>query len=237
MNGKKQYRHEYKFGIGVPELERLRLTAGILMGMDEHLRGRKAYQIRSVYFDDPEDSFYHMNEAGVDPRVKYRIRCYEGDDGFIRLEKKIKRCGMTRKESCMLSRELADLLINGQLPGIGKDDLKAYPALLNEFVLLMHTKLLRPKVMVVYDRSAYINRAGNVRVTFDTGISACVRCDKLFDRDIPLCPVMEPGRELMEVKYDELLPGYIKNSLDIAGLRQETFSKYYLCRKKMRSYM
>lgn len=39
------------------------------------------------------------------------------------------------------------------------------------------------------------------------------------------------GQGLLEVKYDELLPDYIYEALQLGNMRQTTFSKYYLCRR------
>lgn len=48
---------------------------------------RGYYHIRSIYFDDYHNSSFYSNEAGVDPRVKYRIRIYNAGDASIKLEK------------------------------------------------------------------------------------------------------------------------------------------------------
>ena len=42
---------------------------------------------------------------------------------------------------------------------------------------------------------------------------------------------METGINIVEVKYDELLPGFINESLQTARLNQTSFSKFYICRK------
>lgn len=44
-------------------------------------------------------------------------------------------------------------------------------------------------------------------------------------------PVLPPGQDLLEVKYDDLLPGYIADAIEHGRMRRETFSKYYLARK------
>ncbi|MBO4337672.1 MAG: polyphosphate polymerase domain-containing protein [Lachnospiraceae bacterium] len=233
MDTREQFRHEYKFGISTPELYRLRGCLGAFMQEDEHTRDFGGYEIRSVYFDDIDDVCYRMNEAGADPRVKYRIRCYNGSDSVVKLEKKKKIRGMTSKQSCMLSPETAQLLTEGYLPDISKDSLEESPELFRELAVLMHTRGFRPKVMVVYNRAAYVHPSGNVRITFDTQISACGECGRLFEKTLSLWPVMDTGRELLEVKYDGILPGYIREGMDTGTLRQQTFSKYYLCRNAL----
>ena len=44
-------------------------------------------------------------------------------------------------------------------------------------------------------------------------------------------PIMPVGQTLMEVKFDEFLPEYIKETLELGKLSQTAFSKYYLCRR------
>ena len=36
--------------------------------------------------------------------------------------------------------------------------------------------------------------------------------------------------QLLEVKYDDYLPDHIYHAIQMTSMRQETFSKYYLCR-------
>ena len=43
------------------------------------------YQIRSLYFDDPQNTAYYEKLDGVEYRKKYRIRIYNKYDNFIRL--------------------------------------------------------------------------------------------------------------------------------------------------------
>ena len=39
------------------------------------------------------------------------------------------------------------------------------------------------------------------------------------------------GEHILEVKFDELLPDFIYSAVQTEGLRQTTYSKYYMCRK------
>ena len=106
-----------------------------------------------------------------------------------------------------------------------------YPPVFRKFCLKYQSELYRPKVIVEYDREPYICRNGNVRVTFDTNIRSSNCVDDFFEKKIFARPVMPSGYHLMEVKYDEFLPDYIYNGLQMENLQQATFSKYYLCRK------
>ena len=79
------------------------MRASMILQPDKHTNERGTYYIKSLYFDDYQDSCYWENEGGYNIRAKFRIRYYNDDTGCIRLEKKSKINGMTRKESCFIT--------------------------------------------------------------------------------------------------------------------------------------
>ena len=76
-----------------------------------------------------------------------------------------------------------------------------------------------------------MGEAGNVRVTFDDAISSSNAIGDFFKEDIPLRSVLPAGGSILEVKWDELLPSFIRGQLELDSLQWTAFSKYYLCRK------
>ena len=56
-----------------------------------------------------------------------------------------------------------------------------------------------------------------------------------MDDRLSLVPVLPEHMHLLEVKYDELLPDFIAELLDIGNLRRVTFSKYSICRQAVES--
>ena len=71
----------------------------------------------------------------------------------------------------------------------------------------------------------------HVRVAFDRNIRSGSDFTRFFDEDLPVRPILPEGTNLVEVKFDELLPDYIYEILQTGMLHQTSFSKYYLCRK------
>jgi hypothetical protein len=230
-------RHEYKFQVTDCDIALLTARLTGVMEKDPHAGETGYYHIRSVYFDDYRDTCYAQNEAGTDPRAKYRIRIYNASDKSIRLEKKIKQNGMTRKQAATLTREQAEQLISGRLLSMEQQDFEAYPPLLQQFLVLMATRHMQPKVIVAYDRIPYIDSRGNVRVTFDRNVAASQDFSRFFEKDMFQVPILPAGQQLLEVKYDGFLPAVIKKQLDIGHLRQTTFSKYYLCRRRAKKFL
>ena len=93
-------------------------------------------------------------------------------------------------------------------------------------------KGLHPVIIVEYERTPFIAKEGNTRVTFDRNIRSSSELDALLaDRELMSRPVMEKGQNLLEVKFDAFLPDHIGHAIETGHMRRETFSKYYLTRK------
>lgn len=222
-----EYRQEIKYVVSSSQMALLRSRIRPFLTPDAYVREDGRYNIRSIYFDDIKNTCFYDNEDGTSPREKFRIRIYNGSDDRILLELKRKERGKIRKTSCELTKERCEDIFKGRIFSFAKTD----PPLLKKFYLQQRTRLLEPKVIVEYEREPYTYRNGNVRITFDTDIRSSNRKDSFFDDELYARPVMPAGYHLMEVKYDEYLPDHIYRSLQAGHLRQETFSKYYLCRK------
>lgn len=223
---KKRYRHEFKYLADERDLMLIESNLKQLMQLDPHNKNG-AYEIRSVYFDDYKNSAYQENMDGTSPRKKYRIRIYNGNCETIFLEKKTKDYDMTYKESCFLSEAECSDLLNGRYC-LKREN--SQPELLRRFLAEAILKRYKPVVMVIYERRALICRDGNVRITFDCNLASSGYFDRIFEPDVLKRPVMSPGKHILEVKYDEFLPRYIKEALNSGKLQRTTFSKYVLCR-------
>lgn len=222
-----KYRHEYKYLCNTTQSAVLKVRAQGLLKRDEYAKNGGAYRIRSLYFDDADDTCYFENESGVGERAKYRIRIYNSDCGRIMLEKKSKSRGMTIKTAVPIKEEYCRQLMTGTAVAIKED----MPDALKQFLYEMCIKNMRPKVIVEYVRYPFVEKTGNVRITFDEAISSSNNISRFLEQDIALRPIMEMGQGILEIKWDEFLPDYIRNILQIDSLRWTSFSKYYLCRK------
>ena len=222
-----EYRHEYKYLCSPIQLKVLEKRLEKLLRVDKHAGESGTYLIRSVYFDTPDNTCYYENENGVDPRSKFRIRIYNCSDTRIVLERKMKRRTMTHKDACEITREQCDLLLSGKNPAITSEMPKMLAGMLTE----MQQRAMRPAVIVQYERKPFICPVGNVRVTIDMRISSSQSFDRFFERDMPSRQILANGQGVLEVKWDQLLPSYIKEQLQIDTLQWTAFSKYYLCRK------
>lgn len=222
-----KYRHELKYIISSAQVPLLQNRILSIMQLDPHVGTDGSYNIRSLYFDDYHNRCFYENLNGTDPREKYRIRIYNHSSERITLECKRKERGMTHKSTCPLTVEQAQCLVAGTPPW----DLANSPSLLRKMMLEMRTQLLRPAVIVEYERIPYIYQNGNVRVTFDMNVSSSSSIDAFLGEETSRRPIMPPGQHLMEVKFDEYLPDFIYKNLNLGHLQQSNYSKYFLCRK------
>ena len=195
------WRHELKYACTMPQLKIVEGRIRPLLRLDPHAGQTGRYGIRSVYFDDWQDTCYRENEDGTDPREKFRIRIYNGSAGQITLELKQKMRGMTRKLSCPLTKEQCRQALEGKFLQDG-DDL---PPVLRKFILQQKLRRLQAKVIVEYERVPRVFALGNVRITLDENIVSSAHTERFLEGDFPRRPIMPPGMHVLEVKYDEFL--------------------------------
>jgi len=219
---KTDYRHEYKYLVSEADLTLLRARILPLMRRDVHQLRSDGYRVRSVYFDDIDDRFLRENLEGLDSRIKYRIRAYDLDERYICLETKYKRNNLSKKEQCVVSRGVCDDLLSGRFPSPSGGQ----PKPLRRLCLEAAASALRPAAVVEYFREAFVLRAGNVRVTFDRNIASSAHIGRFFDAGCPMTPALPANTHILEVKYDELIPDYLVQAMDLGDLMQTPFSKY-----------
>ena len=221
MKLEQKFRHEYKHSITPADMVTLRMRLSAVMQHDSFTVGGK-YFIRSLYFDNIFDKALLEKLNGVNQREKFRIRYYNGDTSFIRLEKKAKFGGLSSKLSVPLTYEQADLLARGIPVRDSKNEL------INELAFKMDTQLLKPKTIVDYTREAFVYPAGNVRVTLDCNIRTGLDPTELLD---PNCVTVPTGEDnILEVKWDEYLPSAIEQAVQLGSRQTSSFSKYAACR-------
>ena len=92
----------------------------------------------------------------------------------------------------------------------------------------MKAKGLRPKCVVEYMRVPFVYGPGNVRVTIDWNIRTGPPGQFMDPRGLTL-PV-DGNPMLLEVKWDEYLPGVIRRAVALKSRGPTAFSKYAACR-------
>lgn len=222
------YRVEDKYICEERDMQLLQSRVKIVMKQDGYSQD-SSYKVTSLYFDDYDESHLTDSEEGVSHRNKYRIRIYNGVTDVIKLEVKYKVYNRVYKRSRTVNRETARRLIAGECVEDGEASMDNPVTLFN---LAIRQDLLKPKVIVEYDRSAYIFSFGNVRITFDRNIRASNEIEGFLDNRCSYT-VLQGLDRILEIKYDAFLPGFIAQLLENGKMNQTSYSKYRLCREQM----
>lgn len=222
------YRVEDKYLCSEQDFSIIQSKCKAVMRQDYNSKTSKGYKVSSVYFDDIRDTHLLDSLNGSQVRKKYRIRIYDGSFETIKLEVKYKYDNRVFKKSQNISYGSMVNFMRGKCIGGETGDIDDPITLFN---LAISKDLLRPKVIVEYDRVAYTFPAGNVRVTFDKNVRSSTDFRSfLKDDDCRFRGV--PGLDrVLEVKYDEFIPGFIMRLLESGNMHQIEYSKYKICRE------
>ncbi|MDD6395141.1 MAG: polyphosphate polymerase domain-containing protein [Firmicutes bacterium] len=225
-------RHELKYNISYADYHELRNRALVFMHHDSHGDNGK-YFIRSLYFDDIMLSNYNQKMDGWEHRRKYRIRTYDFSPDVIKFEIKDKFDSYISKVSSPITYEQCMSMLNGNFGFISsllhnRSNDSSIKALKIGYIDNA-CKILRPQVVVDYTREVFICEEGNVRLTFDMNLRAGLASGDIFDPDLPTVPAYDDDSLIMEVKYDDFIPNYVKQMLRSVSRWQTAQSKYTTC--------
>ena len=218
------FRHEYKFLISRASAELLKRRLPGIMQRDPYAGPTGQYTIRSLYFDDPRYSAYEDKMSGVRDREKFRIRYYNYDTSAIRLEKNEKHGDLTRKTGAAIT--LADAQHLQQCKaGLCPDTDGALLQQLRGRIACG----LKPAVLVDYDRTPFVCNVGQTRITLDENIRTRPYNPVLLASGSAMIPVLEEDQVVLEVKFNDFLPGYLADALEDIPKVNLAISKYVLC--------
>ena len=221
-----KFRHELKYYINAADYLTIKKRLSAIAEADDHTDESGTYKIRSLYFETPSDRVLKEKVNGVNNREKFRIRMYDNDTSFIRLEKKTKINGFCNKIDAPVTQEQCERLMSGNTAWMKESE----HALLIELYAKMKYEQLRPKTIVDYVREPFIYRPGNVRVTLDSQIMTGVHVKDLFNPTLPMVRTHGTNIIIMEIKYDHFLPDIIQNLVRIQNRKTTAFSKYAAAR-------
>lgn len=221
-----KFRHELKYYINFSDYISIKSRLRSIMHIDKNANENNEYKIRSLYFDNVYDKALMEKVIGVPKRHKFRIRFYNDNHEFIRLEKKSKIRGLCLKDSEKITKEECEKIINGDIEFLRDSNKKLFIDLYSE----MKGNLLRPKTIVDYTREAYIYPIGNVRITFDKSVRTGLNNINMFDDNLPTIETIDNKYIVLEVKFDEFLPQIIRDIIQVKERRATSISKYEAAR-------
>ena len=222
----KQFRNEWQYIIDGKSVDIIKSRLDAILSYDEY-SNNGLYLVHNIYFDDYKNTSALKTEAGDAKRFKWRIRYYGNDTKTLKLECKQKLYGRCYKKTCNLTMKEYKAIMRRDSNLIWNTNKE----LVKKFYVDMMNKYYIPKVIIDYERIAYVDKTLNIRITFDKNISASYEYDKFLKGNYIKIPIQEKNTYILEVKFDNILPSYIKNMIESVCNLQTSFSKYYNGRK------
>jgi len=212
-----EYRKEIKYLLSDNDFHLINENLKMILKKDKYCVN-DFYTITSIYFDNYKNSSYNQVKCGISERWKYRIRFYNYDSSFIKLEKKYKVNNLTKKIDTIITLDMLNHILENNLK-VSKNN----SPLLNEFIIKVKTEMLRPIMLIEYDRIPYVYKTGNVRITLDFNIRYNDIFNDIFNKEKKMYYL---NAKILEVKYNELIPDFIGKKIGINYLSETSFSKF-----------
>ena len=210
-------RIEMKYVLNKEQLSFLRDAIDEYMEIDKY--GKTT--ILSLYYDTPD---YRLIRNSIEKPIykeKIRVRSYGLNDGnsnvFLELKRKAK--GIVYKRRITTNNETIEKFFNYE------SNIDDHSQIAKELVAFRdHYRLLKPSFMVIYDRTAYEEIDGDLRLTIDE--NPRYRVDNLnFASSSDGTSLLDEGSAILEIKIQEVMPLWLAKLLSKGKIYKTSFSK------------
>ncbi len=211
-------RYELKYLLDGAQTDFLKKSLEGHMRLDQY--GRTS--IASLYYDTPN---YQLIRASAEKplfKEKIRLRSYglatRESPVFLELKRKAYRIVYKRRVQSTIP------LVEKFFAGSG--DICA-PGQINKEITYFRDfyGTLVPACLIIYDREAYFEPGGDLRLTIDH--CPRYRVDHLdLTSSMDGLPLRPPGHTILEIKVQEAMPLWLSHILDEGRIYKNSFSKY-----------
>ena len=178
--------------------------------------------IASLYYDTPD---YRLIRASLEKngyKEKIRLRAYglATESSPVFLELKRKAYGIVYKRRVKSTIPLVNKFFEGEgeicAGGQINSEITAFRDFYGELV---------PACLIIYDRTAYFEPGGDLRLTIDE--NPRYRTDPLdLTSSMEGISLLDPDSAILEVKVQDAVPLWLARILSDGGIRLGSFSKY-----------
>ena len=212
-------RYEFKY------LMRPEQTAALRERLVGHMEVDKygVTSIASIYYDTPDYQLIRTSIEKPPFKEKMRLRSYglAKKDSTLFLELKRKAYGIVYKRRVSTTQELVDRFLNYE------GDVCADGQIAREITYFRnYYKRLVPAFLIIYDRTAYFEPGGDLRLTID-GDPRYRATDLNLYTSMEGTPLMPYGKgsAILEVKVQQAVPLWLSEILDDLKIYKGSFSK------------
>ena len=175
--------------------------------------------IASLYYDTPDKRLLTRSLENPEFKEKIRLRSYGRAtmDSPVFLELKRKAEGVVYKRRAKTTLAGAERFFAGE--ALGEGQIQRELAFFRD-----RFETLDPAIMILYERTAYFQAGGDIRMTID---NAPRYRNVNFDLTGPEYgdPLLPPGCSILEIKVQSAMPLWLTGILDQGGIRKTSFSK------------
>ena len=208
-------RIEMKYILSKEQLEYLKDALKEHMVVDKY--GKTS--ISSLYFDTPNNLLIRTSIDKPAYKEKVRLRSYDfaSDKAFLEIKRKAE--GIVYKRRISLSEEEAKEFFNHNYDISSDNQISKEISYFRNYY-----KDLEPSILVIYDRTAYEEINGDLRLTIDE--NPRYRLDHLdLHTSLNGIPLLEDGSAILEIKVQEVMPLWLVSILSQGKIYQSSFSK------------
>ncbi len=211
-------RHEIKYLLNSEQTELFREKLRGHMVADQY--GKTS--IASLYFDTPN---YQLIRKSLEKPVfkeKIRLRSYglATDESPVFMEMKRKADGIVYKRRIQMTVPEAKEFFSAEGTVCSDGQIERELTAFRDY----YTGL-RPACLIIYDRTAYFEPEGDLRLTIDENPRYRLE-DLTLTKSMDGTPLLEKGWTIMEIKVQEAMPLWLTSILTECGVHKGSFSKY-----------
>lgn len=213
-------RNEFKYLLSYDEALRLKKQISAVLRLDSFSENGP-YRVKSLYFDSVNNIDFNTKYSGENLRKKIRLRVYDEDAPYAKLELKAKEGIYQHKSSVSVAKEDAKELCKGNYGVLLRYQQEEAIRIYSLLVLGCYI----PKVIVEYNRMAFVYSENKTRITFDSDVKSSEVDLDLYNRKLPYYPIAYQN-VILEVKYNERLVYFISDILKHFNVNNVSVSKY-----------
>jgi hypothetical protein len=178
--------------------------------------------IQSLYYDTPDKRLVRTSIEKPAFKEKIRLRAYGRvtNESPVFLELKRKAFGIVYKRRVQTTVPEAERFFAGELNLDETGQIDREITYFRDFY-----QKLEPACMILYDRTAYYEPDGDLRLTIDR--NPRYRIDALsFDHAPVGIPLINPGDTILEIKVQDTIPLWLVRILSEGQIKRGSISKY-----------
>ena len=211
-------RYELKYTLDAAQTDFLRERLRGHMEVDQY--GKTS--IASLYYDTPSYQLIRTSVEKPEFKEKIRLRSYglATDESPVFLELKRKAYGIVYKRRVQTTIPLVKKFFSAE------GDICA-PGQINREITAFrdHYRTLVPSCMIIYDRVAYFEPDGDLRLTIDENPRYRTN-DLTLTKSMDGISLLDEGSTILEIKVQEAMPLWLCEILSAGGIRKSSFSKW-----------